>query len=162
MSGSWVVLAGAVILLVLGYAVLSGTWVGHEPGWYAALPRPRWQPPDWVFGIMWPLNFLALAIAGVAVVTSAARGTALAFLGVLAASIALALGWAYAFYVPHRLGLAAGLLAATALLTWLLLVLAVRSTAWSGVLLVPYAVWLSVATSLAVGYWRLVSPAAAS
>ena len=109
MSGSRVVLAGAVILLVLGYAVLSGTWVGHEPGWYAALPRPRWQPPDWVFGIMWPLNFLALAIAGVAVVTSAARGTALAFLGVLAASIALALGWAYAFYVPHRLGLAAGL-----------------------------------------------------
>lgn len=68
-----------VIALVVGYAVLSGRWVGHEPGWYAALPRPSWQPPPWVFGVAWPLNFLALAVAGSAVVTSAPTGAALGF-----------------------------------------------------------------------------------
>ena len=53
------VLVLVVIALVVGYAVLSGRWVGHEPGWYAALPRPSWQPPPWVFGVAWLLNFLA-------------------------------------------------------------------------------------------------------
>jgi len=149
------VLALVVIALVVGYAVLSGRWVGHEPGWYAALPRPSWQPPPWVFGVAWPLNFLALAVAGSAVVTSAPTGAALGFVGVLAASIALALGWAYAFYVPHRLDLAAILLGGAAALTWVLVLVAGRQLTWAGWLLVPYAAWLTVATSLSVGYWAL-------
>lgn len=149
-------LAILVVLLVLTYAVLSGRWVGHEPGWYDTLPRPAWQPPPWVFGIAWPLNFLALAVAGSAVVANAPRASAWGFLAVLAASIALALGWAYSFYVPHRLGLAAGLLAGAAALTWALAVLAFGQLTWAGWLLIPYAVWLTVATSLAVGYWALV------
>ena len=31
-----------------------------------------------------------------------------------------------------------------------------RAVSWAGWVLVPYALWLRVATSLAVGYWRLV------
>ncbi len=148
-------LAFLAIALVIGYAALSGRWVGHEPGWHAALPRPPWQPPPWVFGVAWPLNFLALAVAAAAVAASAPTGAATIFLAVLAASIALALGWAYAFYVPHRLGVAAVLLGGAAALTWLLVILAGRELAWAGWLLVPYAAWLTVATSLAVGYWGL-------
>ena len=61
--------------------------------------------------------------------------------------------------MPHHLGLAAVLLGVAAVLTWLLVVLTGHLVAWAGWVLVPYAVWLTVATSLAVGYWRLVAPA---
>ncbi len=148
--------AGAAVAVVVTYAALSGLWVGHEPGWYASLPKPPWQPPPVVFGIMWPLNFLALAAAGVAVTLAGGWSRSLPFLAVLTASVALALGWAYTFYVPHRLGVSAVLLGGAAVLTWVLVLLAGRILPWAGWVLVPYAVWMTVATSLAIGYWRLV------
>ena len=150
--------AGAVVvLLVVGaYAVLAVRWTATDPGWYAALPRPWWQPPDVVFGVIWPLNFVALVVSGLAVVSQAAPRDVAAWLALLVASVALAVGWAHEFYVPHHLGRAAVLLAGAAVLTWLLVVVTGHLVTWAGWVLVPYAVWLSVATSLAVGYWRLV------
>ena len=62
---TWRVLASvAVVALVVVYAVGSGVWVSANPGWYAGLTRPSWQPPDIVFGLIWPYNFVALAVVG--------------------------------------------------------------------------------------------------
>ena len=97
-----VVIGVLFVLTVVLYAVLSGLWVSADPGWYAGLSRPPWQPPDWVFGTIWPLNFLALAIAGVAL-ARAAPDRAGVVLGVFAVSVVFALAWAYLFYVPHAL-----------------------------------------------------------
>jgi tryptophan-rich sensory protein len=55
----------AWLVLVAGYAVLSTVWTGRDPGWYAGLARPSFQPPDLVFALIWPLNFLALFAVGV-------------------------------------------------------------------------------------------------
>ena len=147
----------AVLAVVAAYALLSVRWTASDRGWYASLPRPRWQPPDLVFGVVWPLNFGALCVAGVAVVLEAPLRDVGGWLALLVTSVALALGWAHQFYVPHRLGRAAVLLAAAAALTWLLVATTVALVPWAGWVLVPYAVWLSVATSLAVGYWRLAA-----
>ena len=38
---------GAWLVLVVGYAVLSMMWTGYDPGWYAGLVRPSFQPPIW-------------------------------------------------------------------------------------------------------------------
>ena len=156
--------AGVVaVLVVVGvYAALSVRWTADSGDWYVSLPRPRWQPPDLVFGVIWPLNFIALVVAGTAVVLTTPSGDALGWLALLVASVALSLGWAHEFYGPHRLGLAAVLLAGAAALTWLLVVVTGGLVTWAGWVLVPYAVWLTVATSLAVGYWRLVPVAAGS
>ena len=60
------------------------------------------------------------------------------------------------FYVPHRIGAATFALAVAAVLTWVLVALVAWSLPWAGVVpLVPYAVWLSVATALSVEYFRL-------
>ena len=147
-------LAAVTVGVVVAYAALSGLWVGHEPGWYASLPRPAWQPPDWVFGVMWPLNFLALAVAGLAVALSTPLQRSLPVVALLVASSGFALGWAYTFYVPHALGAASVCLGVAAVLAWTMALAAGRALPWAGWALVPYAVWLTVATSLAVGYWR--------
>lgn len=150
MRRSLLVAAGFVAVVIL-YAVGSARWVGADAGWYEALPKPPWQPPDWVFGVIWPLNFIALVLAGVAVARADAT-RALAVLGFFVLSVVLAVGWAYLFYVPHALTTSALALAAAALLTWLVLVLTYRIRRWAGLILIPYGVWLTLATSLAAWY----------
>ena len=118
---TWRVLASvAVVALVVVYAVGSGVWVSANPGWYAGLTRPSWQPPDIVFGLIWPYNFVALAVVGVIVAQRGSPGIVGAWLAVGAASVVCALSWAYLFYVPHQLTASAIALAGAAVLTLVL------------------------------------------
>ena len=144
--------AGVAIALVIGYAVLSARWVGTDSGWYRSLEQPWWQPPPIVFGLIWPYNFLALIVVGVALAMNANVARNMLFAIFLAASIAFALVWAYQFYVPHNLTIAAIALTGAALLTVPLLVTAFSERIWMGVVLVPYQIWLVLAASLSWGY----------
>lgn len=148
------VLTGGYLALVGAYAALSTVWVSHDPGWYAGLQRPWFQPPDVVFGIIWPLNFLALAWVGVLLARDEPE-LGWRLLPVYFLMVVAALSWAYLFYVPHALVAAAIALATAAALTWALVVLLALTRGWWGLLLVPYACWMSVATALSVGYARL-------
>lgn len=159
MTSGEALVTAATLMTVGVYAVLAGRWVRADPGWYAALRKPAWQPPPWAFGVVWPLNFLALAVAGTAIGLGVPIEESARFLGALVASVVLALAWAWSFYVPHRLGSAALALALAAALTWLLVVVAGSALPWVGWLLAPYAIWLTVATTLSVGYWRLAAAA---
>ena len=134
------------------YAVGAGRWVSSDPGWYRSLVRPPWQPPDVVFGLIWPYNFVMLAVAGWAVAGRESRSEHVVWLASLALSIAAALAWAWLFYVPHSLTASGYALALATVLTVPLLVVAYRASLPLGVALLPYQVWLAVATSLAFGY----------
>ena len=112
--------AAAVLLVVVVYAALAARWTSAESDWYRSLPRPRWQPPDLVFGVIWPLNFGALAVVGVVVALECPPRDGLRWLALFAASVVLALGWAHAFYLRHALGRAAVLLGGATVLTWAL------------------------------------------
>ncbi|MFZ0160241.1 MAG: TspO/MBR family protein [Kineosporiaceae bacterium] len=155
MTRTQVAPAAGFVLVVLVYASLSGLWTSADPGWYAALARPSWQPPPWVFGVIWPLNFLALMVAGIGLSARVPSRQAWTALAVLAVSVACALAWAYLFYVPHALGPAAAALGAAAVLTWLLVVLAWRFLPWTSLVLLPYGLWMTVAATLSLGYWRM-------
>ncbi len=153
---TWRVLASvAAVALVVVYAAGSGVWVSANPGWYAGLTRPAWQPPDIVFGLIWPYNFVALAVVGVIVAQRGTPGLVGAWLAVAAASVVCALAWAYLFYVPHQLTASAIALAGAAGLTVVLVALTARATPGGALALLPYLIWVGVATSLAVGYARL-------
>ena len=140
------------IVMVVVYAAGSGFWVSNSPGWYSSLNRPPWQPPDFVFGVIWPYNFIVLGIVSFQVAQRMSRTTTLLWLTFFALSIVTALLWAFHFYVPHNLHFAALALASTALLTLPLLYIAYKTSWILGVLLTPYQLWLSIATTLAWGY----------
>jgi translocator protein len=153
---TWRVLASvAAVALVVLYAAGSGLWVSANPGWYAGLARPAWQPPDIVFGLIWPYNFVALGVVGVMVTQRGPSGVVGAWLAVAAASVVCALSWAYLFYVPHQLTASAIALAGAAVLTLVLVVLTWSVTRGGAIALVPYLIWVCLATSLAFGYARL-------
>jgi len=140
------------IFLVFVYAIGSGVWVSSSPGWYATLNRPTWQPPDFIFGIIWPYNFVVLGFAAYNVAQSLSRNLALTWIVVFAASVASALTWAYQFYVPHNLSIAATALVITAILTLPVLYLTFKASILLGILLVPYQIWVIIASTLAWGY----------
>jgi tryptophan-rich sensory protein len=144
--------AGAGILLVLIYAFGSGIWVSSSPGWYSSLNRPPWQPPSYIFGIIWPYNFMVLGIASYQVSLSLTKFENILWLVFFGLSVAAALTWAYQFYVPHNLTLATIALTLCALLTLPVLYLTFKATLLMGLLLIPYQIWVAIAASLAWGY----------
>jgi len=146
------VAAALGIILVLIYAFGSGIWVSSSPGWYASLNRPPWQPPAFIFGLIWPYNFIMLGVAAINVAQSLNRIQTISWLTLFALSITAALIWAYQFYVPHNLTFAAIALGVAALLTIPVLYLTFKASLLVGILLIPYQLWVVIATTLAWGY----------
>lgn len=142
----------AGVVLVIVYAVGSGLWVSTGDSWYRSLDRPPWQPPDVVFGIIWPYNFAALIAAGLAVAVHGSGTARWVWLGGLALSVTAALAWARLFYIDHALWAAAVALIAAAVLTVPIVVAAFGVRTWAGAILVPYNIWVALAASLSVGY----------
>lgn len=145
---------GVAIGLVLLYAIGSGFFIDNS-GWYQSLKKPTWQPPDIVFGLIWPYNFIMLGISGFIVVRDASNSRSILFLVFLALSVVAALAWSYFFYQPHDFTLASISLGLTALFTVPLLFLTLQTNALVGILLIPYQGWLMIATFLSVSYGRL-------
>jgi len=147
--------AALTVVIVVLYAVGSTRWVETGSGWYRSLHRPAWQPPDAVFGIAWTYNFAVIIVSGIVV---AAYGTSLqrgVWLGALPVSVAAALSWAWLFYVRHSLWASSLALLAAVVVTAALVWAAWTTRLWAGAILLPYLVWLALATSLSMGYAHL-------
>ena len=140
------------ISLVAIYAIGSGLWVNSGDGFYRSLKRPFWQPPDFLFGIAWPYNFLVLIIAGIIIANNAGNLFRISYTIAFAFSVVTALVWAHSFYIQHNLTMAAISLAVTALLTVPMVAIAFQTDWKIGLALIPYQLWLITATSLSIGY----------
>ena len=143
------------LALVLIYVIGSGLWVNTGDGWYRGLNQPAWQPPDFIFGIIWPYNFIVLGFAAVIVSNRLNAALVAIYLTVFAASVAYALTWAYQFYRPHNLEAASTALTCVAVLTIALVVIASRASWPLALALMPYQIWVSIASYLSWTYARL-------
>ena len=143
------------VALVLIYVVGSGLWVNTGDGWYRGLNQPAWQPPDFIFGIIWPYNFIVLGFAAVIVSNRLSAALVATYLTVFAITVACALTWAFQFYRPHNLEAASTALSCVAVLTFVLVVIASRASLPLALALLPYQVWVLIASFLSWTYARL-------
>ena len=143
------------VALVLIYVVGSGLWVNTGDGWYRGLNQPAWQPPDFIFGIIWPYNFIVLGYAAVIVSNRLSTALVATYLTIFAISVACALTWAFQFYRPHNLEAASTALTCVAVLTIALVVIASRASWPLAFALMPYQIWVSIASFLSWSYARL-------
>ena len=141
--------------LVFVYVIGSGLWVNTGDNWYRSLNQPSWQPPDFIFGLIWPYNFIVLGFAAVIVSNRLSTALVATYLTVFAITVACALTWAFQFYRPHNLEAASTALSCVAVLTVVLVVIASRASLPLALALLPYQVWVLIASFLSWTYARL-------
>jgi tryptophan-rich sensory protein len=152
--------AGRQTLALIGWLALcfaaSGTAVFVSiGGWYSSLNKPSWNPPPWIFGPVWSLLYIMMAVAAWLVWREGGWKRHGRTLGLFFLQWLLNAVWTPIFFGMHRSGLAFAeiimlwiVLAATLRLFW-------RVSKLAGVLLVPYVVWVSFAAALNFAIWRL-------
>lgn len=153
----WRAWAGLIVFVAVCFGAAGVGSLYTNPSvdpWYAALTKPSWNPPNWVFGPVWTMLYLMMAVAAWLVWRrrGAAAGVPLAL---FAAQLALNALWSYLFFGLHRPGLAFAeitLLWAAILATLLAFRRVVPLAAW---LLVPYLLWVTFAAFLNFTIWRL-------
>jgi len=153
MSKALLSVIGVVIVFV--YAIGSGLWVNTGDNWYRLLNQPSWQPPDFIFGLIWPYNFVILGFASVAVANKLSTANAVVYLSIFALSVAAALTWAYQFYRPHNLYAASIALAVVAILTLPMLYFIYQASVPLFFATIVYQLWVITATYLSFTYARL-------
>lgn len=124
--------------LLIGYATLPGEW-------YASLRKPPFNPPNWIFGPVWSLLYILIAVAGwrtwrIQPATMAMK--------LWVAQLILNFLWSPTFFGARMMGSALAVI--LLLLVCILLFIgrswnADRPSAW---LFVPYAAWVAFATLL--------------
>jgi tryptophan-rich sensory protein len=143
------------IVLVFIYAIGAGKWTTTGSFWYRSLNAPSWQPPDFIFGIIWPYNFVILGVAAVTVANQLTTPKTITYLSIFALSIICALTWSYQFYGPHNLSLATAALVATAVLTIPMLYLIYQASVGVFIAALPYQIWVIIASYLSSAYAKL-------
>jgi benzodiazapine receptor len=153
--GGWLALAGWILLLA-GMGAVVGI-VFDPNGWYADLLKPTWNPPSWLFGPVWTLLYIAMAVALWLVrrepdIDEALRQRAVALFAI---QFLLNLAWTPLFFGLHSPGLA--FLEVCVLwiaLLWTMLMFG-RIRALAGYLLLPYLLWVSFALVLTGTIWLM-------
>lgn len=124
-------------------------------GWYAALQKPSWNPPAWVFAPGWNALYITMAVAAWLVWRRGGWQFQRTALGLFLVQWLLSALWTPLFFSMHLIGFAA----ADILLLWLALAATVilfwRVRTEAGLLLLPYLAWVSFAAMLNFTIWRL-------
>ncbi|MEO1608938.1 MAG: TspO/MBR family protein [Pseudomonadota bacterium] len=134
-------------------AVVAVTGAMFKPGaWYAALAKPAWTPPGWLFGPVWTLLYLMIAVAGWLIWQRAGNS---AVFWVWVVQLACNMAWSWIMFGLHQIGWAF----ADIVLLWFAIVLFVV-LAWpisqtAALLFIPYLAWVSFAAALNFTIWRL-------
>jgi tryptophan-rich sensory protein len=142
------------LIATLGTGALASLFTSPAiPTWYAALNRPSFTPPNWLFAPVWTALYILMAFAAWrAWQRSGLKSVAMALFAV---QLALNFAWSVLFFGLHQIGAALldiALLDAGALATILLFF---RQDRVAGLMLLPYLGWILFATRLNLGFWQL-------
>ena len=144
------------ITACLGVALLGSllTRPALKP-WYAGLAKPRWTPPNWLFGPAWTILFLAMATAAWLVWSQS--GLTAVPMRLFLLQLLLNVAWSAVFFhfrSPGAAFIEIIVLWCAILITTIAFRNIVPLAAW---LMIPYLLWVTYAAALNFTIWRLNS-----
>lgn len=142
-------------MIAAGFAVLGAAMTDLSP-WYRSLRKPRWQPPDAVFGPVWSVIYALAAVSGaMAWRRTPQRGRRRALAALFTVNGLLNVGWSALFFRMKRPRWAL----AETVPFWLsivgMIVATRKPSPMASALLAPYLVWVTFATALNAEIVRL-------
>lgn len=146
----------AFIVICLVAASIGGALTSMSVGsWYPGLMKPRWTPPDWLFGPVWMVLYFLMAIAAWLVWRKNGWDKLRSPLALFGGQLALNVCWSGVFFGLRSPGWAFAeivllwiAIAATTVSFW-------RRSFVAALLFVPYFVWTSFAAVLNLAIWRM-------
>ena len=145
-----------VIAFLLAFVVAGIGGAATDIGpWYFNLVKPAWQPPDWAFGPIWTLIYITTGIASVRAWRLGDELQRSNFLLALLINCVLNVLWSVLFFKMQRPDVAL----IEVVVFWLsivpLILLPLRYSPRSSLLMLPYLAWVSVAAYLNLTIVRL-------
>jgi tryptophan-rich sensory protein len=145
-----------IFLFACAGAGLTGGLFPPGP-WYRGLEKPWFTPPDWVFPVTWTVLYVCIAVAGARVAMAEDNAVAM---GLWSLQIAFNGLWTPVFFGLQNIRMGMVVVA----LLWVIVLCAIIAM-WpvdriAALLFVPYLVWVSIASALNAGVWRLNPEAA--
>jgi len=145
--------AGLLAFLILCFAAAAFGGLFPPGEWYAALDKPAWNPPAWIFAPVWTLLYAMMAVAAWRVWWRRGLKAARLPLAVFLFQLVLNALWSAIFFGLQMMG--------WAFLHILLLLVAItltirlfyREDALSIWLLLPYWAWVAFASVLNFTLW---------
>ena len=143
--------------LVVLLGIVSGRIanVGEGNRWFAALARPDFMPPDWVFGVAWTVLYVLLGVALAMLLHARGARWRSAAIGLFVLQLLLNYAWPPLFFGFHRVGGALALIVLMVVLAVALIALLWRIRRFAALLLLPYLAWLCFAGTLTFSVLQL-------
>ena len=154
---AWPKKALVTVPLIVGIGTLIGylSNSGYSNAWFARLDKPAFMPPGWAFGVVWTTLYTLMGVALAMILAepdSKQRRGALALFGV---QLGLNFAWSPFFFAGRMIDLALVLIILMLLSAAGAANLFRRIRPVAGWLLLPYLLWLCLATALNYEIGRL-------
>lgn len=143
-----------LFLLIVFAIAFTGSWF-QSGEWYESLSKPTFNPPDWLFGPVWTVLYILIALSGWLVWREAGFSTARAAFIVYFIQLIFNASWLWIFFGLHRPALAFAHIMALWFFILLNVILFSRINKIAALLLFPYYAWVSFASILNMALWRL-------
>ncbi|MGB0133840.1 TspO/MBR family protein [Dokdonella sp.] len=140
-----------VFLLLVLAAALAGAMSAPD-AWFAALEKPAFNPPNWIFGPAWTLLYILMAVAAWRVYRVAGLGLAI---GLWAVQLVVNAIWSPLFFGLHRIDLALLNIVVLDVLVVATIIRFFRHDRMAGWMMLPYLGWILFATTLNIAIWQL-------
>ncbi len=126
---------------VLGLGLLIGS-ITTPDGWYAALAKPSFNPPNWLFPPVWSVLYVMIGIAGWRVWRLALDG---GLFKLWLAQLLLNFAWTPVFFAMHQIALALCIILLLFIAILVFIGMAWKRDPVAAWLFVPYAAWVGYA-----------------
>ncbi len=150
--GRWLGLAGFLVASFAAAGVAVALQGGDVQGFYGGLDLPGWAPPSWLFGPVWTVLYVLIAIAAWRVWERAGWVPALT---VWSVQLVVNAAWTPAFFNLRVATLALAIIVVLLGLVLVTIALMARDDLVAVALMVPYALWVAFATALTIAIWIL-------
>ncbi len=146
----------SLVSLCLGVGVIGGiVTIPQVKYWYPLLKKPVFTPPDWVFGPIWTILYLIMALSAFLVWSSTENPNKQKALCWFSIQLGLNAVWSPVFFGSHQIFLGLWIIIAL----WISLLVTIfqffKISKLAAYLLFPYIFWVSYATALNFEIWRL-------
>ncbi|MDG1657539.1 MAG: tryptophan-rich sensory protein, partial [Crocinitomicaceae bacterium] len=138
-----------LILLLLNFGTLAigGLFTGDgvASDWYSELDKAPWTPPGWVFGAAWTTIMICFTFYMGILLRRAKTKQKVRSLYIL--QLVLNITWNPIFFYYQFPSIALVVIITLTLLIFYFLLNYRKTLGWYSILIVPYVVWLCIATS---------------